>query len=126
MNNCKEIDGPGVACFCDGKDIVEYYTLRFATTYPSTVRDLVVMLEEIIDRIRGRSEVIVWRLRPTISFKYMDKRTAETDGLPCVDDYENGLASIRIRCRIGCYPEMSDDELRSFSVRRECEKDIAI
>jgi hypothetical protein len=126
MTKCYEIDGPGVACFCDGKDIVEYYTMRFAATHPATVRDLVVTLGRTIDSIKERSEVIVWRLRPTISFKYTDKRSVETDGFPSVDDYKNGLASIRIRCRIGCYPALSNDELALFMVRPECEKDISI
>jgi hypothetical protein len=123
MDKCFEIDGPGVAYFCDGENDIVYSTIRFATKYPYTVYNLVCKLDRIVEDIRRRSEVIVWRLRPTISFRYNDKRSVDQDGLPCANDYKKGDAVIRIRCRLACYPKLSDNERYLFRISQEGSED---
>ncbi len=89
------------------------------------MEDLILTMNATIQKIRNRSNVILWRQRPRLSFDH--RATADNlrigpkydDYYPEKEDYEQDVAMINISCRLACYPCLTDEEAISLGCAEE-------
>lgn len=121
---CVEIDGPPVAWFCDGEDYIEYTKLSLSLNDAGSMENLILEMHAHIQKIRNRSNVILWRTRPRLTFRYIGTADNPRKGpkydrfYPEKEDYEQGVATIQISCRLACYPPLTDAEALTIGARQ--------
>lgn len=119
MSECIEIDGQPRSYFLDGSKRMTYRTIALAAKHPATVTELSAAFFGQIEKIRARSTKIVWRLRPRPSYQVGNELSGPSPSEEWAEAYSEGKAKALYRCRLVCYPPLTDGELEQLAIKEE-------